>query len=80
MSTSCVFHLQVWPSLPARCDDVKDAFVRFLDEVGLSSELSVEKETLEGITVLRATSDLSGPSPFRALAAGYRRLKRSLND
>lgn len=57
MSSSCVFHLQVWPSAPSRSAGLSRALEKFLDEVGLSSALAVETASLEGITVLRATSE-----------------------
>jgi len=56
MSTSCVFHLQVWPSTSADRGAITTALSRFLEVAGLSSELAVEVVELAGIVVVRATS------------------------
>lgn len=56
MSTSCLFHLLVWPSSAASGEPLQRAFTRFLDGIGLSTELQVERVEQQGIVVYRATS------------------------
>lgn len=56
MSTSCLFHLQVWPSTGATSEPLHHAFTRFVDGIGLAAELQVVRVEQDGVVVLRATS------------------------